>query len=183
MRSSFPSPGSSTITNAAKKWFLVAVSYFFYAFWRADFTLILLTSSVVNFCLALVLGRLADGRARLARAVARHRRSTWASSAAFKYYNFFVATAMNAADSVGWRLELPFFEVGLPIAISFLTFHALSYIIDVYQRKIAPTRSLVDILLYISFFPASHRRADRARQGLPRADRAPVRPQGHPARR
>ena len=52
--------------NTAKKWFLVAVSYFFYAFWRADFTLILLTSSVVNFCLALVLGRLPDGPARSA---------------------------------------------------------------------------------------------------------------------
>src|SRR6266849_3862156 len=52
--------------NTAKKWFLVAVSYFFYAFWRADFTLILLASSVVNFLLALVLGRMADGPARLA---------------------------------------------------------------------------------------------------------------------
>src|ERR1700687_2313820 len=49
--------------NTAKKWFLVAVSYFFYAFWRAGFTLILLTSSVVNFCLSLGLGRPAGGAA------------------------------------------------------------------------------------------------------------------------
>lgn len=53
--------------NTAKKWFLVAVSYFFYAFFRADFTLILLASSVVNFCLALWLGGLwragTEGRA------------------------------------------------------------------------------------------------------------------------
>jgi alginate O-acetyltransferase complex protein AlgI len=138
--------------NAAKKWFLVAVSYFFYAFWRADFTLILLTSSVANFLLALLLGRLADGAPRLA--------LLWLGIAfnlgvlaAFKYYNFFAAQAMNLGASLGLPLEIPFFEVGLPIAISFLTFHALSYIIDVYQRKLAPTRSLVDILLYISFFP------------------------------
>jgi alginate O-acetyltransferase complex protein AlgI len=138
--------------NTAKKWFLVAASYFFYAAWRADFTLILLTSSVVNFCLALLLGRLADGRGRLA--------LLWLGIAinlgvlgAFKYYNFFAASTMNLAAAVGWHLDIPFFEVGLPIAISFLTFHALSYIIDVYHRKLAPTRSLVDILLYISFFP------------------------------
>src|SRR5262249_25112171 len=103
--------------NTAKKWFLVAVSYFFYAFWRADFTLILLTSSVVNFCLALWLGRLADGRGRLA--------VLWLGVVfnlgvlgAFKYYNFFAATAINAGASLGLYLDIPFFEVGLPIAIS-----------------------------------------------------------------
>jgi alginate O-acetyltransferase complex protein AlgI len=138
--------------NTAKKWFLVAASYFFYAAWRWDFTFILAASSVVNFCLALVLGRLADGRGRLA--------VLWLGVAfnlgvlcAFKYYNFFAASAMNLAASLGFDVAIPFFEVGLPIAISFLTFHALSYIIDVYHRKLAPTRSLVDILFYISFFP------------------------------
>jgi alginate O-acetyltransferase complex protein AlgI len=138
--------------NTAKKWFLVAVSYFFYAFWRADFTLILLMSSTVNFGLALLLGRLPDGPARLA--------LLWLGISfnlgvlgIFKYYNFFAASAMNLAASAGWDLQIPFFEVGLPIAISFLTFHALSYIIDVYRRKLAPTGSLVDLLFYISFFP------------------------------
>src|SRR5215467_2037445 len=138
--------------NTAKKWFLVAASYFFYAAWRADFTLILLTSSVVNFGLALWLGRLPDGRARLA--------VLWLGIAfnlgvlgAFKYYNFFAAEAMNIVSASGLEVRLPFFEVGLPIAISFLTFHALSYIIDVYRRKIKATTSLLDILLYISFFP------------------------------
>ncbi len=138
--------------NTAKKWFLVAVSYFFYAFWRADFTLILLASSVVNFLLALMLGRIADGPARLA--------LLWLGIVfnlgvlgVFKYYNFFVATVINVAQPFGWRVDIPFIELGLPIAISFLTFHALSYIIDVYHRKLQPTRSLVDILFYISFFP------------------------------
>jgi alginate O-acetyltransferase complex protein AlgI len=138
--------------NTAKKWFLVAVSYFFYAFFRADFTLILLASSVVNFCLALWLGGLSDGPARKA--------VLWLGIAfnlcvlgAFKYYNFFAASTMNLAHSAGLNISIPFFEVGLPIAISFLTFHALSYIIDVYRHKLVATRSLVDILLYISFFP------------------------------
>ena len=99
--------------NTAKKWFLVAASYFFYAAWRADFTLILLTSSVVNFCLALLLGQLADGRGRLA--------LLWLGIAvnlgllgAFKYYNFFAASTMNLASTVGWNLQIPSACPGVP---------------------------------------------------------------------
>lgn len=138
--------------NTAKKWFLVVVSYYFYAFWSAHYTLILFGSSLGNFLLALWLARLDDGPAR--RAV------LWLGVAGnlgllgyFKYYNFFVASAMNLMMSLGLPIDLRFIEVALPIAISFLTFHALSYIIDVYHRKIPATRSLVDVLLYISFFP------------------------------
>jgi alginate O-acetyltransferase complex protein AlgI len=50
-------------------------------------------------------------------------------------------------------LNIGFIEVALPIAISFVTFHALSYIIDVYRGVLKPTKSLLDILFYISFFP------------------------------
>jgi alginate O-acetyltransferase complex protein AlgI len=138
--------------NTAKKWFLVGASYFFYASWNASYTLILLGSSLFNFALALALDRLGDGPAR--------RALLWLEVACnlgllgyFKYYDFFVASAMNVMMSLGLPLDLRFIEIALPIAISFLTFHALSYIIDVYHRKIPATRSLVDILLYISFFP------------------------------
>ncbi len=138
--------------NAAKKCFLIAASYFFYAFWNASYTLILLGSSLFNYALALALDRLGDGPLR--------RLVFWGGIVGnlgllgyFKYYNFFVAQAMNLAISLGLPLDLGFLEVALPIAISFLTFHALSYIIDVYHRRIAATRSLIDILLYISFFP------------------------------
>jgi alginate O-acetyltransferase complex protein AlgI len=138
--------------NTVKKWFLVAASYFFYAFWNVAYTAILFGSSLLNFLLALALARLADGPVR--------RALLWLGILGnlgllgyFKYYNFFTAQAMNLMMSLGLPLNLPFVEIALPIAISFLTFHALSYIIDVYHRKIPATRSLVDILLYISFFP------------------------------
>src|SRR6202035_3018396 len=74
--------------NTAKKWFLVAASYFFYASWNASYTLILLGSSLFNFALAL--DRLGDGPAR--------RALLWLGVACnlgllgyFKYYDFFVA--------------------------------------------------------------------------------------------
>src|SRR5262249_34159002 len=138
--------------NTAKKWLLVAASYFFYAFWNVHFTALLFGSSLGNYLLALWLDHLPDGR---------HRRAVQGLGIAgnlavlgfFKYYNFFIASMLNLMASLGLPIELSFIEVALPIAISFLTFHALSYIIDVHNRKIAATRSLLDLLLYISFFP------------------------------
>ena len=148
----FPITWALNEYNTAKKWFLVGASYFFYAFWSVGYTLILFASSLFNFTLALALDRLGDGPPR--------RALFWLGIAGnlallgyFKYYNFFIAQAMNLMMSLGLPLNLAFIEVALPIAISFLTFHALSYIIDVYHRRLKATRSLVDILLYISFFP------------------------------
>jgi alginate O-acetyltransferase complex protein AlgI len=138
--------------NTWKKVFLVAASYFFYAYWRADFTLLLLASSVFNYLAALLIGQCKDRAQRLT--------VLWIAVAAnlgllgyFKYYNFFAASLANTLDALGLKVDIGFIEVALPIAISFVTFHALSYIIDVYRRVIEPTRSLLDILFYISFFP------------------------------
>ena len=137
--------------NTAKKLFLVAASYFFYGFWSVPYLVLLAGSSAGNWGLALLIGRLKD-RARLW--------ALWFGVAAnllllgyFKYVNFFVASFVNAFAAIGVPVSLPFVEVALPIAISFLTFHALSYIIDVYRGVLKPTRSLLDILFYIAFFP------------------------------
>jgi D-alanyl-lipoteichoic acid acyltransferase DltB (MBOAT superfamily) len=138
--------------NTWKKLFLVAASYFFYAYWRLDFTLLLFSSSLFNYLVALGLGRMRDGALRLA--------LLWFSILCnlgvlgyFKYYNFFAATFANAMDALGLSVQVDFIEVALPVAISFLTFHAISYTVDVYRRETEPSRSLIDILLYISFFP------------------------------
>jgi alginate O-acetyltransferase complex protein AlgI len=137
--------------NTTKKAFLVAASYFFYGFWSTHYLAILAGSSVFNWALALWIDRL-EGRARLW--------ALWCGVAAnlvllgyFKYFNFFIASFVNAFAAIGVHVSLPFVEVALPIAISFLTFHALSYIIDAYRGVLKPTRSLLDILFYISFFP------------------------------
>jgi alginate O-acetyltransferase complex protein AlgI len=138
--------------NSWKKWFLVAASYYFYAFWRVEFTLLLFASSLGNYLVALLLGHLPDGRTR--------RLVLWLAVIAnlsvlgfFKYWDFFAASLIDLSAALGIGGNVPFVEVALPVAISFLTFHALSYVIDVYDRILKPTTSLVDILLYISFFP------------------------------
>jgi alginate O-acetyltransferase complex protein AlgI len=148
----FPITWALNARNTWKKWFLVAASYYFYAFWRVEFTLLLAASSVGNYLVALWLGQLPDGRTR--------RLVLWLAIAAnlsvlgfFKYWNFFAASLIDLSAALGVIGNVPFLELALPVAISFLTFHALSYVIDVYDRTLKPTTSLVDILLYISFFP------------------------------
>jgi alginate O-acetyltransferase complex protein AlgI len=138
--------------NSCKKWFLVGVSYYFYAYWKVEYVPLLFFSSLANFLIALQIGKLPDGKWRLT--------VLWIGVALnlgvlgyFKYYDFFLLSLIDLFDSIGVNLPVPFVEVALPIAISFLTFHALSYIIDVYRRELPATESLVDILFYFSFFP------------------------------
>ena len=71
----------------------------------------------------------------------------------FKYLDFFIAQALTLAHMLGIDPPLAFVNVTLPVAISFLTFHAISYIVDVYRGRLPASRSPLDILLYVSFFP------------------------------
>ena len=68
---------------------------------------------------------------------------------AFKYYNFFVG---SFADLFGLHNSIHSLKIVLPLGISFFTFQAIAYVVDVYKRKIEPT-NLVDCLLYIGCFP------------------------------
>ena len=89
----------------------------------------------------------------------------------FKYLDFFIAQVLTLAHSLGLNPSIAFVNVTLPVAISFLTFHAISYIVDVYRGRLAASRSPVDILLYISFFPHLVAGPDRARARVPAAAR------------
>ena len=69
--------------------------------------------------------------------------------AVFKYYNFFVG---SFADLFGLQNSIHSLKIVLPLGISFFTFQAIAYVVDVYKHKIEPT-NFVDCLLYIGFFP------------------------------
>jgi alginate O-acetyltransferase complex protein AlgI len=138
--------------NALKKGVLLALSLAFYASWNWRFLLLLLASGAISYTVGLYVE---PSRPRPLR------RTVLALGVAldlgilayFKYLDFFIAQALNLAHSLGLELSLPFLNVTLPVAISFLTFHAISYIVDVSRGRLPPSRSPVDILLYISFFP------------------------------
>jgi alginate O-acetyltransferase complex protein AlgI len=138
--------------NSGKKVWLVAASYLFYSFWNPSFLFLLAGSSVGNFCFGMLLGQTDKAHWRrlvVALAVV----ANLSLLGYFKYYNFLSATLSNLFADFGLTVDFGSTEVALPIAISFLTFHGLSYVIDVYRRRIPPSRNLVDLLLYISFFP------------------------------
>lgn len=71
----------------------------------------------------------------------------------FKYYNFFVDNINAVFLSLGYSLDIPSLHLILPIGISFYTFQAISYIMDVKRKLIKPTSDMLSFLTYMSFFP------------------------------
>ena len=71
----------------------------------------------------------------------------------FKYANFLFDTVTVGAAYLGIRAEIPTFDIVLPVGISFYTFQALSYTIDVYRGEVRAERNLFKYALFVSFFP------------------------------
>jgi D-alanyl-lipoteichoic acid acyltransferase DltB (MBOAT superfamily) len=135
----------------ARKWLLTAASYLFYAAWDWRFCLLMLFMTVNAF----TAGRLVSSLEHPARklALAASIGVDLAVLAFFKYYNFFAANAAVALADLGFPGNLPILQIVLPVGISFYTFHAISYVVDVFRGKVQPEISFVNVALYISFFP------------------------------
>jgi alginate O-acetyltransferase complex protein AlgI len=136
----------------ARKAFLVGVSYVFYGCWDWRFAALLATSSLINYAAGRLLAVTVSDQGRrqlVAIAIALN----LGILAFFKYYGFFMEQLSDLLDRVGLARDLPFLEIILPIGISFFTFHGISYVVDVYHRKIPAEESPLDVFLYISFFP------------------------------
>jgi D-alanyl-lipoteichoic acid acyltransferase DltB (MBOAT superfamily) len=71
----------------------------------------------------------------------------------FKYYNFFANSFSDFLTSVGLHTDMWALQVILPVGISFYTFHGLSYVIDIYKKKIGPEKNFIDYALFVCFFP------------------------------
>ncbi len=136
----------------ARKWFILLVSYYFYAQFDLKLLALLVASSVWNWAI----GEFLES------SYGKHARRTWLTVGIlgnvgflgfFKYYNFFQENLESVASLLGLSAHLPLLEVMLPLAISFYTFQGLSYIIDLYRGKGPQAKSLLDFLLFIAFFP------------------------------
>nr|MDT0664499.1 MBOAT family protein [Micromonospora sp. DSM 115978] len=127
--------------------FILGASYFFYGFADARFVLLIIASTLVNQAAAVALHRWRDRRILVAAIAANLGILGW-----FKYYGFFALSVDRALDDVGLGAPLPLLQVALPIGISFFTFQALSYVIDVYRQRLEPA-STIDFAVYEAFFP------------------------------
>ena len=130
---------------------MLAVSFLFYAAADPKFCIMLAGMILGNQAAAQLIHRSDDARRRkiiVVVAVA----ADLLTLGVFKYYGFF-ATEINALmEKGGLGLPLPLAAIALPVGISFITFQAISYTVDVYRRLIEPATT-VDVGLYLSFFP------------------------------
>src|SRR5690349_10843346 len=116
----------------AKKTMLVVASYYFYAQWDWRFCGLLAFSTALSYVAGWLIGAIRrDDRRRLVLFVAAALHLGLLGL--FKYLDFFVLGANELAHLLGLEREFPFFEVLLPVGISFFTFHGISYITDVYR--------------------------------------------------
>ncbi|MGC1374806.1 MAG: hypothetical protein WA821_01195, partial [Anaerolineales bacterium] len=130
---------------------LLLVSVLFYAWGEIGFILLLLASTLLNYGLGLWVERcrrLTERRLAVAVAVIVN----VGFLAFFKYVGLVVHT-LNSLLSIGGLMTIPIPHVALPIGISFFTFHALSYVVDIYRHKWPAARDPRDVALYIFFFP------------------------------
>jgi alginate O-acetyltransferase complex protein AlgI len=137
--------------QAVWKPFIVFASYFFYACANPKFCLLLGGITLGNQAAAKLLHRTDD-----------EQRRKWIVGAAvtldlvvlaiFKYYGFFTQSIADTLNRVGLGMPLPLLTIALPVGVSFFTFQAISYVVDVKRRLVEPASTL-DVALYLSFFP------------------------------
>jgi alginate O-acetyltransferase complex protein AlgI len=136
----------------ARNIFLLAASYFFYGYWDYRFLALILSSSLVDFTIGMLLHKTTKASAR---------KGLLAFSVIFnigllgycKYLNFFIENFISALSSIDIEQDISTLQIILPVGISFYTFQTLSYTIDVYRKNIEPERNLVTFLTFVSFFP------------------------------
>ncbi len=138
--------------NQIRKVFLILVSYLLYMNWKPTFALVLLAVTLVTYCG----GYLFDNE----RIIKRKRLVAWLFALLallplliFKYYNFINDSISHGLTSFGLRFALPGLNWAIPVGISFFSFQAVGYMLDVYHGRIKAERNLIDYLLFVSFFP------------------------------
>ncbi|XMO85261.1 MBOAT family O-acyltransferase [Algibacter sp. AS12] len=131
---------------------IVVASYIFYGWWDWRFLSLILFSTIIDYSIGI----------SLSKQESKTKRKTllWISILVnlgflsfFKYYNFFLENFITAFSFFGAAIKTNSLNIILPVGISFYTFQTLSYTIDVYKRKIHPTKDFIAFTAFVSFFP------------------------------
>jgi len=139
-----------TIRGTARKVFLMLASFLFYGYWFPPYILLLLTSGLIDYTIALRLPAAPRPRRLVALSVVLNLGLLFF----FKYYNFFLDNIQSLMGLLGlpWS-GLSHADLILPIGISFYTFQSMSYTFDVARGHLRPCRNPLDFFLYLGFFP------------------------------
>ena len=132
--------------------FLLVASYVFYGFWDWRFLPLIAASSIIDFFLGRQIGKTGDCRKRKIFLIASLVINLGILGF-FKYYNFFAESFVDVFSLFGKKFNHATLDIILPIGVSFYTFQSLSYIIDIYHRKIEPTGKIINFCTFVGFFP------------------------------
>ena len=138
------------------KWqnlFVVVVSYIFYGWWDWRFLILITLTTLFSYGSGILIAKNESNRKRQKWVSAANIILNLAILGTFKYYNFFAENFAIFFEAFGLKADWVTLKLLLPVGISFYTFQALSYSIDVYQRKIEPCRDVMAFFAFISFFP------------------------------
>ncbi|MDC3299452.1 MBOAT family protein, partial [Flavobacteriaceae bacterium] len=131
---------------------IVLASYVFYGWWDWRFLSLIIFSTIIDYSIGI---RLSKEENQLKRKIL-----LWTSIGVnlgflgfFKYYNFFLENFISAFSFFGMEINANSLNIILPVGISFYTFQTLSYTIDVYKKKLEPTKDIIAFSAFVSFFP------------------------------
>ena len=140
------------IPKRAQYIWLLAASYFFYMSWNAKYALLLLFTTGITY----IAGRIIEKKRGMLLAKAAVAGSLVLNLVIlflFKYFDFFLDNINRVLHILGIQVLSPAFDVVLPVGISFYTFQALGYTIDVYRGEVKAEKNFLKYALFISFFP------------------------------
>ena len=144
--------------NQWRKLFLILVSYVLYMNFKPAFALVLLGVTLITYWGGYLFdnervnsGGLKDGK---------RKRLIWLFAflgllplLVFKYYNFINNSLTDGLAAIGLKFSMPGLNWAVPVGISFFTFQAVGYMLDVYHKRIKAEKNFIDYLLFVSFFP------------------------------
>lgn len=131
---------------------LLLSSYYFYSCWDWRFLFLLMFSTGLDYLAGLMMQK--------SKTETNRKFWFWLTISVnigflgvFKYFNFFVDSFADLLQGFGFEAHFWTLNIILPVGISFYTFHGLSYVIDVYKKRIEPEHNFVDYALFVSYFP------------------------------
>jgi alginate O-acetyltransferase complex protein AlgI len=132
--------------------FLTVASWFFYAWWDWRFLPLMISTTTVDYVAALAIFRTEDERRRRMLLVASLTVNL-SLLGYFKYAGFFLGSMNGIGHALDLPVDLPALHILLPIGISFYTFNSMSYTIDVFRRRVTPTRHILEYTTFVALFP------------------------------
>ena len=139
--------------NKYRNPFLLLASYYFYMNWKPVYAVLILTSTILTYACGLLVEKYAEDKGKQKTFLVTSLLINFGILFIFKYFNFINESVFSVLSSFGLRWSVPNLDVLLPVGISFYTFQAVGYSIDVYRGTIKAERSFITYALFVSFFP------------------------------